>query len=35
MLVSQDEWRATAEELGGHVRPIIEFLRAQEKPAKE
>jgi hypothetical protein len=30
--VAQDEWRATAEELGQHVRPIIQFLRAQEKP---
>jgi len=30
MPVAQDEWRAAAEELGGHVRPIIDFLGAQE-----
>jgi hypothetical protein len=27
----QGEWRAAAEQLGAHVRPIVEFLRAQEK----
>jgi hypothetical protein len=32
MPVAQDEWRAAAEELGAHVRPIIDFLRAQEAP---
>jgi hypothetical protein len=26
----QGEWRAAAQ-LGAHVRPIVEFLRAQEK----
>jgi hypothetical protein len=26
---------AAAEELGVHVRPIIDFLREQEKPLKE
>ncbi len=31
MPVAQDEWRAAAEELGAHVRPIIEFLSAQEE----
>src|SRR5208282_4714549 len=31
MPVAQDEWRVAAEELGEHVRPILEFLRAQEK----
>jgi hypothetical protein len=29
MPVAQDEWRATAKKLGEHVRPILEFLRAQ------
>jgi hypothetical protein len=29
--VAQDEWRAAAEALGAQVRPIIEFLRAQEE----
>jgi TIR domain len=32
MPVDKDEWRKAADELGEHVRPIIEFLRAQEKP---
>jgi hypothetical protein len=32
MPVAQDDWRKTADELGAHVRPIIDFLRAQEKP---
>jgi hypothetical protein len=32
MPVAQDEWRAAAERLGEHVRPVIEFLRAQEEP---
>ncbi len=31
MPVAQDEWRAAADELGTRVRPIIEFLRAQEE----
>jgi hypothetical protein len=31
MPVSQDGWRAAAEELGEHVRPILDFLRAQEQ----
>jgi hypothetical protein len=31
MPVAQEEWRKAADELGGHVRPIIEFLRAQEE----
>ena len=31
MPVAQDEWRATADTLGGHVRPIIEFLREHEE----
>ena len=31
MPVAQDEWRAAAEALGAHVRPIIDFLRAQEE----
>ena len=31
MPVAQDEWRAAADELGAHVRPILEFLRAQEE----
>jgi hypothetical protein len=30
MPVDKDEWRRAADELGPHVRPIIEFLRAQE-----
>ena len=32
MPVDKDEWRRAADELGPHVRPIIEFLRAQEQP---
>jgi hypothetical protein len=31
MPVAQDEWRAAADELGPHVRPIIDFLRAQDE----
>jgi Ribonuclease E/G family/TIR domain len=31
MPVAQDEWRKTADVLGAHVRPIIEFLREQER----
>ena len=31
MPVAQDEWRKTADKLGEHVRPIIEFLREQER----
>jgi hypothetical protein len=31
MPVAQDEWRKAAEKLGTHVRPIIEFLRAQDE----
>jgi hypothetical protein len=31
MPVAQDEWRKAANELGAHVRPIIEFLRQQEE----
>lgn len=30
MPVAQDEWRATADELGTDVRPILDFLREQE-----
>jgi len=30
--VDKDEWRKAADELGHHVRPMIEFLSAQEKP---
>jgi hypothetical protein len=33
MPVDKDEWRRAADELGPHVRPIIEFLRAQERPS--
>ena len=29
--VAQDEWRAAAEQLGTNVRPLIDFLRAQEE----
>ena len=29
--VDKDEWRRAAESLGAHVRPIIDFLRAQEE----
>ena len=32
MPLDKDEWRRAADELGPHVRPIIEFLRAQERP---
>jgi putative methionine-R-sulfoxide reductase with GAF domain len=35
MPVAQDEWRAAAEQLGAHVRPIIDFLREQERPLKQ
>jgi hypothetical protein len=31
MPVDRDEWRAAAEELGAHVRPILEFLREKQK----
>jgi hypothetical protein len=31
MPVAQNEWRAAAEELGAYVRPIIDFLRAQDE----
>jgi hypothetical protein len=31
MPVDKEEWRATADQLGAHVRPILEFLREQEK----
>jgi hypothetical protein len=31
MPVDNDEWRKAAEQLGEHVRSIIEFLRAQEE----
>jgi hypothetical protein len=31
MPVNKDEWRVAADALGGHVRPIIDFLRAQEE----
>jgi hypothetical protein len=31
MPVDKVEWRAAADQLGEHVRPIIEFLRAQEE----
>jgi hypothetical protein len=34
MPVDKDEWRQAAEELGAHVRPIIDFLRAQEEGKK-
>jgi hypothetical protein len=32
MPVDKDEWRAAAKGLGEHVRPILDFLRAQEEP---
>jgi hypothetical protein len=32
--VAHDEWRKTAQELGEHVRPIIEFLREQDEAAR-
>jgi hypothetical protein len=32
MPVDKEEWRNAAEELGANVRPIIEFLRAQDEP---
>ena len=32
MPVARDEWRKAAETLGTHVRPILDFLRAQEEP---
>jgi hypothetical protein len=35
MPVAQDEWRAAAEELGAHVRPILDFLRAQQRGKKQ
>ena len=31
MPVAQEEWRKAAEQLGQHVRPILDFLRAQEE----
>ncbi len=31
MPVAQDEWREAADQLGHHVRPILEFLRGQEE----
>ena len=31
MPVDEAEWRKAAEELGGHIRPILDFLRAQEE----
>jgi hypothetical protein len=31
MPVDRDEWRKAAEELGHHVRPVIDFLRPQEE----
>ena len=31
MPIAQDEWRVAADQLGEHVRPIIEFLREQEE----
>jgi hypothetical protein len=31
MPVDRNEWRKAAEELGSHVRPIVDFLRAQEE----
>jgi hypothetical protein len=34
MPVDKDEWRKAAEELGAHVRPIIDFLREQEAGKK-
>ena len=36
MPADKDEWRKAADELGAHVRPILDFLRAQEplRPAK-
>jgi hypothetical protein len=34
MPVAVDEWRAAAEELGAHVRPILDFLRAQKQPKR-
>ena len=32
MPVAQEEWRAAADNLAQHVRPILDFLRAQEEP---
>ena len=34
MQVAQDEWQAAAEQLGAHVRPILDFLRTQEEGQK-
>jgi hypothetical protein len=31
MPVDKEEWRKAADELGAHVRPILDFLRAQER----
>jgi hypothetical protein len=31
MPVAQGEWRKAADELGGHVRPIVEFLCSEAK----
>ncbi len=31
MPVDEAEWRKAAEELGGRIRPILDFLRAQEE----
>ena len=35
MPLTQDEWRAAADELGAHVRPILDFLRAQEEGKRQ
>ena len=32
MPVAQDEWREAADELGRHVRPLLDFLRALDEP---
>jgi len=32
MPVNRDEWGSAAEQLGAHVKPIIDFLREQEEP---
>jgi hypothetical protein len=34
MPVDKDEWRAAADQLGGRVRPILDFLREQEEGKK-
>jgi hypothetical protein len=33
--VAQDDRRKSADQVGAHVRWIVEFLRNQERPLKE